>query len=446
MSLPKLEDSHGSIHHSYSIDFSQGDMSLGSVDMDEGDSMTDDTDRCTVGQARPQLKEPGTNNRTAVKSNKYSYILNARSMSPRPYLATQASLRSTASSPGGLRCPLQEKLRSLSRAQRQELLIRTGAPIPIARSNSLEDGDGGSHAAPSSTSPKSPQLMHLHSVRELRRDSSILDRTLSDSLTVPNFSNASNRISQCCSSDELDHAIPRSPTLVNQTSIRSARSDSRSTTNKTNHVQLHIYDLITSDTLMQLPFGCMCEIGKCFKELNDGLHLMGTGAYHVGVEVNGIEYAYGACPTPGRSGVFPCTPKRSPGYQYRTTIDFGERAVARRSNVVVIQQDHSVELEDDVEYLDGRDIVRGMAKQYMGADYDILRKNCCTFARELCFRFGIKQEEIPSWFSNLAESGAMTHDLALATVQPLRVFSICEPDLVVREGFEIKMGNSVTCQ
>jgi len=57
---------------------------------------------------------------------------------------------------------------------------------------------------------------------------------------------------------------------------------------KTNSVKLHIYDLIAHDTLMQLPWGCVCEIGKCFNEVNSALHELGTGAYHVGIEVSNI--------------------------------------------------------------------------------------------------------------------------------------------------------------
>jgi hypothetical protein len=60
-------------------------------------------------------------------------------------------------------------------------------------------------------------------------------------------------------------------------------------------------------------------------------------------------------------------------------------------------------------------------------DYDILRKNCCSFAREACLRLGIQPDEVPSWFSNLAESGAATHDLALQTVEPITgILSACE--------------------
>jgi hypothetical protein len=434
-SSPKrTANSREAIQRCYSIDFSLGDddddaLMMGDVDMDDDElgKLNNEEENEANSKRENQLTSD------TKSTTRYYHSLYARSMSPRPSLAASAPIRSAASSPGGLQYPLQQKLRHLSRAQRQELLKRTGAPIPISPSNSLEDND----VLSQSSSPCSRQL--TNTVHALRRDSSILDRALNDGLAVPTQKPRLGH--SCCSSEELDQAIIKTPTLVHQSTVGSIHSSALSQATKTNHVLLHIYDLIAPDTLMQLPFGCMCEIGKCFKELNDGLHLMGTGVYHVGVEVNGIEYAFGACATPGRSGVFPCTPKQSPGYQYRTTIDFGERAVVRRSNVVVLQHDHSVEFEDDVEYLDGRDIVRGMAKEYMGSDYNILRRNCCTFARDVCFRLGVKQEEIPSWFSNLAESGAITQDIAMATVQPLRVFSICETDTGVREGYEVRMSN-----
>lgn len=357
--------------------------------------------------------------------------------SPRPSLTSQSSRKSmpslpiTPSSAGGglgLQYPLHEKFRNLTRAQRQDILIRTGAPIPVTRSNSMEDN------------LEPPKLILQEAeMWELRRDNSIMDRTTGKSLRRTTFSSC-----------ELDGAIiptsAKSPALPHcRQSVVYAVPPYTAPTSKANHVLLHVYDLITADTLMQLPFGCICEIGKCFKELNDGLHLMGTGAYHVGIEINGIEYAFGACSTPGRSGVFPCTPKNSPGYQYRKSIDFGERAVVRRSNLLILQSDHSLEFEDEFEYLDGRDIVRTMAKEYLGTDYDILRKNCCTFARDACLRLGVKEKEIPNWFRNLSESGAMTHDLALslASAEPLKVFSMCESQSEEKEAYKIMRSNVI---
>ncbi len=59
-----------------------------------------------------------------------------------------------------------------------------------------------------------------------------------------------------------------------------------------NHVKIHVYDLMTKDSLVEMPyFSCNFPIGHCFKVVNDGCHMFGTGAYHVGVEVSLDLYA-----------------------------------------------------------------------------------------------------------------------------------------------------------
>ncbi len=189
-----------------------------------------------------------------------------------------------------------------------------------------------------------------------------------------------------------------------------------------NRILLHVYDLIETDTLMMIPpFGCIVEIGKCFANVNTALHAVGTGAYHVGVEINGVEYAYGATSVPNQTGVFTCFPRLSPGYQYRTTVDLGSRPLVRRSWLAAPSQDETgaTVFREASEYVEGRTLMKEMAREYMGSDYDILRKNCCTFARDACLRLGVPENEIPTWFCNLAESGAFTQDAVRATVEPL---------------------------
>lgn len=194
---------------------------------------------------------------------------------------------------------------------------------------------------------------------------------------------------------------------------RSHKRRSSSTSKRSNHIQLHIYDLIASDTLVQLP--CfVCEIGKCFNDVNSALHELGTGAYHVGVDVNGIEYAFGATSIPGKSGVFSCIPKLSPGYQYRTSIDLGRVALKRH-----VWTPHANSFRLTEEYVDGKSVIKAMAQEFMGTEYDILRRNCCTFAYEACVRLGVPKEEIPTWFRNLAETGAYSQDVAHKTWEPL---------------------------
>ena len=63
-----------------------------------------------------------------------------------------------------------------------------------------------------------------------------------------------------------------------------------------------------------------------------------------------------------------------------------------------------------------------MTPQYMGTDYDLLRKNCCSFAKDACIQLGIREKDIPKWFQNLAQTGAMTHDSFSS------VFASCEMD------------------
>ena len=174
-------------------------------------------------------------------------------------------------------------------------------------------------------------------------------------------------------------------------------------------IKLHVYDLVADDTQLDL-WGCHFPLGQVFNAFNSSLHSIGTGAYHVGLEINGIEYAYGANNTKGLTGIFTCMPKCSPGYQYRTTIDFGNRVVMKQLSKT--KRGFKV-------VVDGQEIVREMATEYLGTDYDLLRKNCCTFAHDVCIRLGIGKDEIPSWFHNLAAAGAITQDAANYTLAPI---------------------------
>lgn len=223
--------------------------------------------------------------------------------------------------------------------------------------------------------------------------------------------------------------------------MKTGRRGSVPNPHRRNRIKLHVYDLIPSETVMQLPWGCMFPIGVCFDAVNSGLHSMGTGAYHVGIEVNGVEYSFGACDIPGHTGVFSCIPKRSPGYQFRTTVDFGERSlVTRKTQLKRAGSENQLSEECQI---DGRELIKQMATEYMGTDYDLLRKNCVTFASDAAIRLGIEEQEIPSWFRNLCESGALTQDVALQTVEPIQfMLSSCEDygslaGKTIEDGFEI---------
>lgn len=246
---------------------------------------------------------------------------------------------------------------------------------------------------------------------------------------------------------------------------------------QTNEVKIHVYDLLTQDALVEVPyFNCNFPVGRCFKAVNDSCNYFGTGAYHVGVEVNGVEYAYGGNNIPGMSGIFTCIPKESPGYDYRDTIDLGKVHTTKRLWIKIPKETYMneqisaalAELTDDEEdaandqqsgavktsqhqysfreietFAEGNAIVHDMVTDYMGLDYDLLRKNCCTFARDACLRLGVKEDEIPNWFHNAAEAGAQAEDTMNHVDNTMKgVFNCSEnvPSLETEEcrgGFEV---------
>ena len=139
------------------------------------------------------------------------------------------------------------------------------------------------------------------------------------------------------------------------------------------------------------------------------------------------------------NGVYSCQPCCASGYQYRTTIDFGQRCwvppphhttttssrscrngtiTTASATIAQITQHRTATATS--RNVNGREILRRMTTNYLGTDYDLLRKNCCTFAHEACLRLGIQEEEIPSWFYNLASLGAVTKEtITKLTFEPI---------------------------
>ena len=106
-----------------------------------------------------------------------------------------------------------------------------------------------------------------------------------------------------------------------------------------------------------------------------------VGLFHAGVEVAGVEYSYGFCEE--GTGVYSCTPKDSPGYHFRTTVEMGNCVLTRTQINQVLSK---------------------MVKEYTGPSYSTLSRNCCTFTNELCV--GLRVGEIPPWINNLASTFA----------------------------------------
>jgi len=142
-------------------------------------------------------------------------------------------------------------------------------------------------------------------------------------------------------------------------------------------VHLNIYDLGTNPV-----------VGK----INHALMAVGTGVFHVGVEVYGTEWSYGY--DESGTGVFYVEPGASSKNHFREALNVGTTNLSRE------QVMH---------------IIGGLAGEWLGCDYDCLRKNCASFAVVLVEKLGAGR--IPTWVSNLAGAGASLHDsfMQLAT-------------------------------
>lgn len=136
-------------------------------------------------------------------------------------------------------------------------------------------------------------------------------------------------------------------------------------------VFLHVYDIVESGILRQA---------------NQWLQNLGTGAFHVGVEVYGWEWSFGDASS--GTGVFYSKPKSCGERQYRESVWIGTTAFSAG--------------EVDT-------IIRKMEKEWQGRSYDLLRRNCCHFCQALCKRL-VKDGVVPPWISSLSGAGAAMQD------------------------------------
>ncbi|XP_057496239.1 deSI-like protein At4g17486 isoform X1 [Actinidia eriantha] len=129
----------------------------------------------------------------------------------------------------------------------------------------------------------------------------------------------------------------------------------------TNPVYLNVYDLT--------------PMNGCF-------YWAGLGVFHTGMEVHGIEYAFGAHDYP-TSGVFAVEPRQCPVYKFRKSIFIGTTYL------------------DPIEV---REFMEHESLKYKGDAYHLIAKNCNHFCDDICYR--LTGNRIPKWVNRLAKIGS----------------------------------------
>lgn len=125
---------------------------------------------------------------------------------------------------------------------------------------------------------------------------------------------------------------------------------------------------------------------------NSWLSVFGLGVYHTGVEVYGKEYSFGGHSVENRSGIYSLPPKKGPTFPYiklRESIQLGQCLLDK----------------DEVSQ-----IIRQMAKTWIGPSYHLLTKNCNHFTNEFCRivlngKVSASVEQRYRWVNRLADIG-----------------------------------------
>ncbi|XP_015884736.3 deSI-like protein At4g17486 [Ziziphus jujuba] len=115
--------------------------------------------------------------------------------------------------------------------------------------------------------------------------------------------------------------------------------------------------------------------------INGYAYWLGLGVYHSGVQVHGVEYAFGAHDH-STTGIFEVEPKQCPGFTFRKSILIGRTDLGTK---------------------EVRAFMEKLAEEYSGNTYHLITKNCNHFCNDVCHR--LTGKPIPRWVNRLARLG-----------------------------------------
>ncbi|KAJ8755158.1 hypothetical protein K2173_018956 [Erythroxylum novogranatense] len=131
--------------------------------------------------------------------------------------------------------------------------------------------------------------------------------------------------------------------------------------------------------------------------MNGYAYWLGLGVYHSGVQVHGVEYAFGAHEY-SSTGIFEGEPKRCDGFTFRKSILIGKT---------------------DMSPVEVRAVMEALAEKYRGNAYNLITKNCNHFCNDACL--SLTGSPIPSWVNRLARLGFLCKCVLPSTLNSTKV-------------------------
>jgi len=157
------------------------------------------------------------------------------------------------------------------------------------------------------------------------------------------------------------------------------------------------------------------------QHINGLLQHVGSGIFHAGVAVHGREWSFSRkrefkprdklCdPCDPDTGISCGPPGRHPAHVYQKSVTLGEV---------------------DLTACEVHEIIKQVASEWKGRDYDLLTKNCCHFCSAFCQVLGVGP--VPSEIMSLAEAGAKLRDGIRNVVYPLTAVALHLEALTAQE-------------
>lgn len=132
---------------------------------------------------------------------------------------------------------------------------------------------------------------------------------------------------------------------------------------------------------------------------NGYAYWFGLGVYHSGIQVHGVEYAFGAHEFPS-TGIFEGEPKKCQGFLFRKAILVGWTEF----------------MSEEV-----RKLMEELAVEYKGNAYNLITKNCNHFCNDASIR--LTGNPIPTWVNRLARIGFICNCVIPATITTTKIRS-----------------------